>query len=299
MEFHSMSENDQFRTAALECPVELPPPPNHHRWRSFFLTLYMQVISSEEDEKRMFKHKDWDFCVIHSKHETDQQTARSFIRLLETTLGIFGTCNGDVALGENTLQAATTMIQRSSKVFVLSTRHLENQSVPKYVFHSALMQELQRPTWRRKIIPLYPRGPKYTPLFLANLEGLSFGNDSRVVELVSGAISLEEQMQVRARRDRASLTFSTRLRELRQQRIQEIQGVIGGLRREYGDDYNPNEQVTETLQSIEAIMLDDTASSNDGGRQVINMSGCQAVSVGPSFHFYGSQRTDEDPSAFE
>ncbi|XP_068213783.1 uncharacterized protein [Palaemon carinicauda] len=299
MEFHSMNESDQYRMATQECPVDLPPPPNYHRWRSFFLTLYMQVISSEEDEKRNFKHKDWDFCVIHSKHETDQQTAKSFIRLLETTLGIFGTCNGDVALGENTLQAATTMIQKSNKVFVLATRHLESQSVPKYVFHSALMQELQRPNWRRKIIPLHPRGPKYTPLFLANIEGLSIGNDSRVVELVSGVIHLEEQMQVRARRDRAQLAFSNKLRELRQHRIQEIREVISGLRREYGDDYDPNEQVTETLQSIEAIMLDDTAPSSGSGRQVINMSGCQGVSVGPSFHFYGSQRGNDDPPDFE
>lgn len=282
-----MNDLEQFQRAIQECYIQLPLPPHDAMWRHFFLSLFTQVNNSEENEERQYKEKVWDFCVIHSNHPSDHQIAKTFVRLLETSLGINGKSMGDVALGENTLEAASTMVQGSSKVFVLVSKHLEHAGMSKFVFQEALMQQLQRPDWRCKIIPMYLPGPYVRPpFFMANIQGFKLGDDPRTVELVSGAISVEEQMQVRAIRSRDKSVFRARLKRLRKHRLREIQDVISGLRQNFGDEYDPTEQLQQTVLQLNSLTLDDDNMGGSG--QYIKMSSCQAISVGPSFHFHGS-----------
>ncbi|KAK7080488.1 hypothetical protein SK128_022969 [Halocaridina rubra] len=300
MEFYSMSEDEQLRRALQECPIALPPPPNDVMWRNFYLSLYMQVINSEETQRRKYKHKVWDFCVIHSSHTSDQEEALRFANLLTTTLGLTGRTMGQIALGENTLEEASNMVQGSTKVFVLVSKYLENARIPKFVFQEALMQQLSRPDWLCKIVTVFLAGPRINPPFyMANIEGFTLNNDVRTVQRVTESITLEEQMQVRALRERGEKIFNDRLARLRTDRLHEIRHVIADLRGEFGDEYDPTDQITQVTQQINSLSMDrisHTSDSNRDANQVISMSGCQNISVGPSFHFHGRQQSASESS---
>ncbi|XP_042238760.1 uncharacterized protein LOC121877212 isoform X2 [Homarus americanus] len=268
--------------------LQLPEGPTADLWRSFVVELYNKVEQWEEVERRRYRHSQWDFGVIHTKHPGDLEIVDSFRRLVEHTLGITGRSLADVELGDNTLAEASRMVENSNKVFILASKHLNRPGVHKFIFQDALMTEVLQDRWRSKIIPLkVPGEPRAVIFGLNNIEGLTLGNDPRTLQLVSNAISLEEQMEVRRERQRDEERHRNRILRQRTERLQQIREVVEGLRQEFGDDYDPTEQLQQLRLVAEDYM--------DGGvDQVINMSGCSNVTVGPSYHFAVSRAT---PSA--
>ncbi|XP_063613305.1 uncharacterized protein LOC134786599 isoform X2 [Penaeus indicus] len=138
-----------------------------------------------DQRRREIRHTTWDFCVIHSQSRRDREAAAAFKRLLESTLGITGRTFKDIALGENTLEAASEMVTGSTKVFIIVSKYLDLPDFPKFVFQSALMAQLHRSDWRKKLVPVYlPGNMDNPPLLLAGLQGFTLGNDIHTVELV-------------------------------------------------------------------------------------------------------------------
>ncbi|XP_042860605.1 uncharacterized protein LOC122250443 isoform X2 [Penaeus japonicus] len=237
-----MAENDHLRWMRInrELLINLPAGRYAVAWRNFVITLYEQIEHWMEQRRRDVRHTMWDFCVIHSCNKRDRVAAAEFKRLLETTLGIVGRTFGDIELGENTLEAASTMVTGSTKVFIIVSRYLDLQDYPKFVFQSALMEQLRRPDWRRKLVPLYLPGTRDNPPFLlANIQGLTLGNDPRTVELVSHDIPVDDQIRVRQQRQRAEANLREELRRGRAQRLSEIRDVVAELREQFGDNHDP------------------------------------------------------------
>ncbi|KAG7159642.1 hypothetical protein Hamer_G026875 [Homarus americanus] len=244
--------------------LQLPEGPTADLWRSFVVELYNKVEQWEEVERRRYRHSQWDFGVIHTKHPGDLEIVDSFRRLVEHTLGITGRSLADVELGDNTLAEASRMVENSNKVFILASKHLNRPGVHKFIFQDALMTEVLQDRWRSKIIPLkVPGEPRAVIFGLNNIEGLTLD---------------EERHRNRILRQRT-------------ERLQQIREVVEGLRQEFGDDYDPTEQLQQMTSQLRLVAED----YMDGGvDQVINMSGCSNVTVGPSYHFAVSRAT---PSA--
>ncbi|MPD06927.1 hypothetical protein E2C01_102764 [Portunus trituberculatus] len=62
---------------------------------------------------------------------------------------------------------------------------------------------------------------------------------------VSSFISVETQMEVRARRRRSEEIFNNELRRQRARRLEEIRETVTELRHRFGDDYDPTAQLDQ------------------------------------------------------
>lgn len=294
MQQNFLVDEAQWQRANQALRLSLPRGPAGLPWRYFALELYRRVEDWDERERRNYRHRVWDFCVIHSKHESDKELAANLKRLLETSLGFTGRTLAEVELGENTLQAASAMVEGSTKVFILATKYLNRIGVPKFVFQAALMQEILQEKWQRKIVPVRPPGPMVPlPFGLAPIEGLTLGNEPKTVEVVSDALTVEEQMEVRAARRRDEEVHRMRLLHQRESRLQEIREVVAGLRRDFGDDHDPTDQLEQMIDQLRRITGD-----QGNADQVINVSSCSNISVGPSFHFTVNRPCTSSSSTF-
>ncbi|XP_063884983.1 uncharacterized protein LOC135113602 isoform X1 [Scylla paramamosain] len=259
----------------------LPDGPNQAAWRSFVIELFRQVQSMEEQNRRNYRPNVWDFCVLHSSHPSDIATARNFKRLLTTSLGLFGRTLGDVNFGERTLEAAEAMVDGSTKVFVLATRHMSRVDVPKLVYQEVLMEELLQERWRERMVPLVVQGNFRLPFGLRNIRPIPLLDDPSTAEMVSSFISVDTQMEVRAKRRRSEEIFNNQLRRQRARRLVEIRETVTELRQRFGDDFDPTTQLDQMTEALRNITVADVP----GVDQQVNLSNCNNVNVGPSIHF--------------
>ncbi|KAK3861322.1 hypothetical protein Pcinc_032682, partial [Petrolisthes cinctipes] len=163
----------------------------------------------------------------------------------------------------------------------------------------ALVSEIQQTKWRRRIIPaILPQCPNnhnnnnntqqqhnhILPFGLRGIQGITLGDDPRTVELISGIINVESQMQVRAAQRRSEAMLHLRLRRLRQEKVTEVKEVVQGLRRQFGDHHDPTLQLQQMTEQLQRVQEPSTSSSSSCD-QLINVSGCSNVTMGPSFHF--------------
>ncbi|XP_045124144.1 uncharacterized protein LOC123512048 [Portunus trituberculatus] len=259
----------------------LPEGLNQDAWRTFVMELFRQVLSIEEQNRRNYKPRAWDFCVLHSCHPRDVATAKNFKRLLTTSLGLFGITLGEINFGERTLDAAEAMVEGSTKVFVLATRQLSRVDMPRLVYQEVLMEELLQERWRDRMVPLVVQGNSRIPFGLRNIRPLPLLDDPATAEMVSSFISVETQMEVRARRRRSEEIFNNELRRQRARRLEEIRETVTELRHRFGDDYDPTAQLDQMTEALRHITVSDVP----GVDQQVNLSNCNNVTVGPSIHF--------------
>ncbi|XP_027226215.1 uncharacterized protein [Penaeus vannamei] len=235
-----MDDQQRWARISRELRVDLPAGRYATAWRNFVITLYEQIEHWMDQRRRDVRHTVWDFCVVHSRSRRDRHAAAEFKRLMETTLGIIGKTFDDIELGENTLEAASAMVTGSTKVFIIVSKYLELPGYPKFVFQNALMAQLQRPEWRRKLVPVYLPGSRDpAPLLLAGLQGFTLGNDPRTVELVSGDIPVDYQMRVRQQRQRVEAHLLEELRQGKKQRLNQIREVVAELLEQFGENHDP------------------------------------------------------------
>lgn len=267
--------------------LELPEN-NFEEWMTFCVRLWSQVEDWEDLMKRSFRPKSLDFCVIHTRHEDDMNVIRNFVRLLEAE-GYYGRTLGDIVAGENTLDAAETMMNNSTKVFVLCTAHLRAEGPHKIAYQDALMRRCYGLEWRSRVIPLYVSGVGADSHIygLGPIQGIVLRNDVSTVQTVNRTISLEDQMLKRRNRQREEDTLRRTIKREKERAASEIRNVIKSLYEHLGDDGDPMDFLDRERESL---ILDlppglETSQSNNGERQVVNITQSSAISVGPSFHF--------------
>ncbi|CAL4066718.1 unnamed protein product [Meganyctiphanes norvegica] len=202
-----------FQRANRFLKLELPQN-DFESWRTFCIRLWSQVEDWEELIKRNFRPKSLDFCVIHTRHEEDMSAIRDFVRLMEAE-GYHGRTLGDIAAGENTLNAAEAMMNNSTKVFVLCSQHLRSEGPHKIAYQDALMRNCYSLEWRSKVIPLYVSGvgSENHIYGLGPIQGIVMRNDVNTVQAVNRSISLEDQMLKRRNRQREEDSLRRTLRK--------------------------------------------------------------------------------------
>ncbi|XP_063884985.1 uncharacterized protein LOC135113602 isoform X2 [Scylla paramamosain] len=156
-----------------------------------------------------------------------------------------------------------------------------DSSPPRWDCSEVLMEELLQERWRERMVPLVVQGNFRLPFGLRNIRPIPLLDDPSTAEMVSSFISVDTQMEVRAKRRRSEEIFNNQLRRQRARRLVEIRETVTELRQRFGDDFDPTTQLDQMTEALRNITVADVP----GVDQQVNLSNCNNVNVGPSIHF--------------